>query len=199
MNKSLITAGRIGAFRRAGALTVLLIVLLSLISCAGGSTEQTAVATAQPTAAVEETRQSEAEPSTRVYITSPFQQKVDTGELKINEFGSYSGEYVEDGSNKPVKNVAAIRVTNKSKKFLDYATVTVTVDGQPATFVITGLPAGKCAWVLEKNCLEISEKAAFEFVDCVTSYGEEEIVSSSDKVSISFDGNYMTVSNLSGD
>lgn len=136
---------------------------------------------------------------TKVYATSPFREEIDSGEIKINEFGSYSGEYVEDGSNRPVENVAAIRVTNKSNRFLDFATVTVNIDNKTATFIISGLPAGKCTWVLEQSCMAISDKAAFEFVDCTASFSDKEIISSTDKLSVQSDGDYMTVSNLTGE
>lgn len=195
---------RNSVLRKTVALLVILATLFALCSCSDDKAEQSLTdssETSQTSVLHTDTPQNSAasEPAvkvTMVHATSPFPEKVDSGEIRINEFGKFSGEYVEDGSDRPIENVAAIRVTNRSKRFLDFATITVKINNNPATFVVTGLPAGKCTWVLEQNCMTIPDKAAFEFIDCSTSFSDDDIISSSDKLSIKSDGNYMTVSNL---
>ncbi len=196
-------------FRRTTALLVIIALFFALCSCSDNKPEQM---TTKPdftkhtqSSVVYADSLQDPNPSestvkkTMVYATSPFRDEVDSGEIKINEFGKFSGKYVEDGSDRPIENVAAIRITNKSKRFIDFATITVKVNDQTATFVVTGLPAGKCAWVLEQNGMTISDKAAFEFIGCSTSFSDKEIISSTDKISIQHDGDYMTVSNLTND
>ena len=75
--------------------------------------------------------------------------------LKCLQFSSYTGQFVEDGTDEPVAGVAAMLVTNPTAQFLDLATVTYKVGDTTATFEITGLPPGGTAWVLEKNRLRL--------------------------------------------
>ena len=72
-----------------------------------------------------------------------------TEDVVCKQFSSFSGQYVEDGSDVLVENVASMLVTNKSDRFLDLATLEYEIDGKKATFVVTGLPAGKSTWVME--------------------------------------------------
>ena len=85
-------------------------------------------------------------------------------------------------------------VTNNSDQFLDLATLQYTINGKAATFVVTGLPAGKSAWVLEENRMTISDNANFKYQDCVTSF-KDGVIASSDKVTIKADGNMLTATN----
>ena len=115
-------------------------------------------------------------------------------ELVCSKLSTYSGEYVEDGSNVPVENVASILVTNKSDKFLDLATIEYVIDGKAATFVVTGLPAGKSAWVLEDNKLTITGPGNYKEVDITPSY-KEGVVSKTDKITLIAEGNMLTAIN----
>ena len=110
------------------------------------------------------------------------------------KFSSFSGQYVEDGSGVPVENVAAILVTNQSDSFLDLATLEYEIDGKAATFVVTGLPAGKSAWVMEKNKMTVTEQSTYEYVDCITSF-KDGVVAETDKISLFSEGNMLTVVN----
>ena len=60
--------------------------------------------------------------------------------LRFTSFGRYSGAYVEDGSNDPVEDVAIVLVVNTGERFLEYASVSFEIDGEPATFTVTNLP-----------------------------------------------------------
>jgi hypothetical protein len=115
-------------------------------------------------------------------------------ELVCSKLSTYSGEFVEDGSNIPVENVASILVTNKSDKFLDLATIEYIIDGKTATFVATGLPAGKSAWVLEKNKMTITGPGNYKHVDDTTSY-KDGVVSKTDKITLIAEGNMLTAMN----
>lgn len=91
------------------------------------------------------------------------------------EFSSYSGEFVEDGTNEKVNGVVAIRVLNSSAQFLDLATVTYTAGAETATFVITGIPAGEQAWVLEKNRMLWQEDMELVFRNCEATFRTEAV------------------------
>ncbi len=93
-----------------------------------------------------------------------------SGRLKFTYYGSYSGQFVEDGTDEYVQNVAILLVTNISKDYLEYAVITFDIDGEAAAFVATGLAPGESAWVLEKNRLNVSKGAVFTHVDDIASF-----------------------------
>lgn len=71
--------------------------------------------------------------------------------LILRRTGSYSGEFMEDGSHDAVTNVQAILVENTSGKMLQYAVITLVYEDHKAVFEISCLPAGAKVLVQEKN------------------------------------------------
>ena len=116
--------------------------------------------------------------------------------ITCDEYSLFSGQFVEDGKDDLVSNVATILVTNNSDQFLDLATIMYLIDGKTATFVVTGLPAGRSAWVLESSKLTATASSTFTYVDKTTSF-RENVSATSDKVTITADGNMLTATNNS--
>ena len=81
--------------------------------------------------------------------------------LRFTSFGRYSGAYVEDGSGDPVEDVAIVLVVNTTERFLEYASISFEIDGEPATFTVTNLPPQRGAWVLALDALQINSGASF--------------------------------------
>lgn len=115
-------------------------------------------------------------------------------ELTCSNYSLFSGQYVEDGRDELVENVAAILVTNNTDRFLDLATIAFTIDGQDATFIVTGLPAGESAWVMEATKLRATNSSEFVYLDCMTSF-RDGVINSTEKVTITADGNMLTATN----
>ena len=124
--------------------------------------------------------------------TSQLLHKDDS--ILCERYSSFSGQYVEDGSDIPVENVAAVLVTNQTKEFLDLATIEYEIDGRQATFVVTGLPAGKSAWVMEKNQMTITKGEEFKYIDKTTAF-KSGVVKTTDKITLSAEGNMLTAVN----
>lgn len=114
--------------------------------------------------------------------------------ITCDNFSSFSGQYVEDGSDIPVENIAAMLVTNYTEDFLDLATIEYEINGKAATFVVTGLPAGKSAWVLEKNQMTITNGADFQYINKTTAF-KSGVVDETDKITLSAEGNMLTAVN----
>lgn len=93
-----------------------------------------------------------------------------SGRLEFSYYGSFTGEFVEDGSDEYVQNVAIIYVTNISERYLEYAVITFDIDGQVAAFTATGLAPGESLWVLEQNRLQVQKGAVFTYVDDMSSF-----------------------------
>ncbi len=122
---------------------------------------------------------------------------VPAAQLSFDQFSRYSGQYVEDGRDELVENVAAILVTNTSSRFLEVATVSFLIDGEQATFTVTGLPAGASAWVLEANKRQIGANATFKYVDAATGY-RDGAVTSLEGLTLLAEGNNLTAVNATG-
>ena len=125
------------------------------------------------------------------------ENKVADGNLTCDKFAAYSGQFVEDGRDEVVQNVAVLLVTNRSDQFLDLATITYEVDGKTATFIVTGLPAGRSAWVLEAQRMTVSASTKYSYVDCVYSL-RDNVTASTSKITVTAQGNMLTATNNTG-
>jgi len=82
-------------------------------------------------------------------VSSNF--KVDDAAITIQRVNGYSGIFIEDGSDKEVKNVAAIEVKNTSNKPLEFAQIQLYNGSKKLVFDVSTLPANSSAVVMEKN------------------------------------------------
>lgn len=79
--------------------------------------------------------------------------------LVITHMDSYSGEYWEDGSNEEISDIYAIVVENRGTKVLQYAEITIGLEGKEAHFSLSTLPTNEKILVLEKNKLKCDDAA----------------------------------------
>lgn len=94
--------------------------------------------------------------------------------LTVEAIGSYSGNFLEDGSDEPTANVAAMLITNNSDQMLQIAEITFQVNKKDtAVFKVTDLPAGTSTLVLESNKREFSEEDAYTYGETATAYIEQ--------------------------
>ena len=121
-------------------------------------------------------------------------ESFESKEIICTQESLFSGQFVEDGRDELVENVAAMLVTNNSDQYLDLATLIYDINGETATFVVTGLPAGKSAWVMEKSGLVIAGDAKFTYKGSTTSF-RGDVIASTDKITITSDGNMLTAVN----
>lgn len=119
------------------------------------------------------------------------------GSLNCLEISRFTGGFVEDGSDAPVRDVAAILVANNTGKFLELATVTYKIGDRTATFKVTGLPQGKRAWVLESNRMTLTEGDELVLEDCRETYHSNPVLST-DALAVSRRGQALTLTNTSG-
>ncbi|MBQ7133534.1 MAG: hypothetical protein IJO20_03465 [Ruminococcus sp.] len=138
------------------------------------------------------------EDSTKDISYGATQNRASSEDLYCLEFTSYSGPYVEDGSNEEVENILAVLLENRSDEYLEFATVTYDVDGKTAQFVVSGLPPSKRAWVLEANRMGVKADLEFEFLDCQSTFRDDALLTT-DKLEVEVDGNTLTLKNISED
>lgn len=94
--------------------------------------------------------------------------------LTLDRIGTYTGAYVEDGSDEPISNVAAALFTNHSEQMLQIAEVEVELDGnQTAVFRITNVPAGKSVFAMAQDKVTCSKSTKAVYVSDVARFFEE--------------------------
>ena len=107
--------------------------------------------------------------------------------MTIQRINGYSGMFIEDGSDKEVKNVAAIQVKNTSKQVVEYAQIELYNGDKKLVFEVSTLPANSSAVVMEKS------KTTFDSSKNVT-YGKS-TVAYTDKLEKSSDIKYKVLDN----
>lgn len=116
--------------------------------------------------------------------------------LYCERVGIYSGRFVEDTSDRKIEDVVAMLISNKSDRYLDIAMLTYEINGKTANFKVTGLPAGKSAWVLESSGMQTSDNPVVKYLDSVIAY-RDEAVSQAEQLTIRAEGNSLLVTNVS--
>ena len=71
--------------------------------------------------------------------------------LVLQDIGSYTGMYVEDGSNEVLSGILMVTVRNDSDRTVQYAEILLTGAEETARFTLTTLPPGESAVLLEQN------------------------------------------------
>lgn len=72
-------------------------------------------------------------------------------DMEIEAMGSYTGMYVEDGTNEEVSEIAMLQVKNTGTSVIEYAELQVEFDSNILNFKISALPAGETAVLLEQQ------------------------------------------------
>lgn len=114
-------------------------------------------------------------------LTMPYQIPGTT--LTIRKIGSYSGIFLEDGSDKEISDVAAIVLTNNGDVGVEYVRIQMNCNGTELVFVASCLPAGGTVMVQEANTAIYQANAAY--TDCTADVATlEEFEMSADKIGI---------------
>ena len=82
-------------------------------------------------------------------ITLPYQ--IPGSSLVVSGIASYDGIYLEDGSDTEISGVTVLLLRNDGDTDIEYASVSVGMDGTELQFDLSDLPAGGTAVVQEKN------------------------------------------------
>lgn len=104
-----------------------------------------------------------------------FSYKYENSKFRFSKMFSYSGMYVEDGTDEPETGIAAIRIKNNTGEPCRYAEIKVMTDDGDFEFVFTTLMNGESVTVLEKNKRKYNEKAKVNSISIEKKSGFEEI------------------------
>ena len=82
--------------------------------------------------------------------------------VRIVDYISYTGAFMEDRTDEVVTDVLGIRVTNTGDQYIQTMDVTLTAEGTQAQFSLSTLFPGETVIVLEKNRMNYSTAPEFE-------------------------------------
>lgn len=122
--------------------------------------------------------------------------KFDSEKIAIMSLTGIDGLYVEKGGQDEVTGVAAITVKNNSERMLEYAKISFRVnDFEKADFIVSALPAGKSAIVMETTARPFSSDDTYaqDSESSMFSYCDSGM--NNDKFKIKTDGSTITVEN----
>lgn len=100
-------------------------------------------------------------------LTLPY--SVEKTDLVIENIGQYTGQFIEDGSDKPVANVLSLLVKNNSNKVVQYGEINIKVNGNKnAVFKVTNLPPKTSTLVMESTGkIEFNKDDKYKYVDSI--------------------------------
>lgn len=122
--------------------------------------------------------------------------KTPDASLTIQRIEAYSGIFIEDGSDKEVKNVAAIQVKNTSNQAVEYAQVELYNGDKKFVFEVSTLPANSSAVVMEKNKTTFSSSKGVTYGKTTVAYTDKLEKSSDIKYTV-LDDNGIEITNKS--
>lgn len=99
--------------------------------------------------------------------------KTPDASLTIQRIEAYSGIFIEDGSDKEVKNVAAIQVKNTSNQAVEYAQIELYNGDKKLVFEVSTLPANSSAVVMEKNKTTFSSSKGVTYGKTTVAYTDK--------------------------
>lgn len=129
-------------------------------------------------------------------IKTPY--NVSATGMQISKIKSYSGKFVENGSDKEVSNILALEVKNTSKKDLQYGQIKLKINNKKtATFDLTNLPAGKTVTVIESTgSISYNIGDSYKYEEA-TYASVDKLPMSENKVKVSTNGSDIIVENIS--
>lgn len=115
--------------------------------------------------------------------------------LTVKAFGSYTGSFMEDGSDRDCSGVLGIIVSNDGKKDLRYGEFSLSTGEKTYHFLLTTLPAGATVLLLELQGAGCPQEIPGAAADMIFSYFEEPMSLRQEHLSISAETGVITVSN----
>lgn len=181
-------------------LSVLFAVVFLFAACANAGQE-----TSQPeSSVVESSEPAESEPESEPTSEAPAEGEesgldlpIGNG-LVITDLCGYSGQFIEDGTDELVSNIAAIMLRNDGEQTVQYAHIKTVINGADYEFDISTLPVGA-----EMLALDINREALPNEIESLTaeltSYApfETEPSMCEDSIAIETQDTAITITNIS--
>lgn len=122
--------------------------------------------------------------------------------LLVQEIGSHTGPYWEDGSDEQVSDILMMTVTNVTEEPIQYAQITMDLPEAAATFTVTALPAGGTAVLLENSRMTYDKSIDYDSmtVECQNLAGFDKPLSLQEKkLKLQILDGALNITNISGE
>lgn len=129
---------------------------------------------------------------------SPEAPVVLAEELVIEQVGTYSGMYVEDGSGEICPDIMMVVLRNGSEQDLQLARIEMTIGDERYHFQCTNLPAGEAAVLLDQDRKPSAAARPDQAEITLFSFFEEPMELRGDALEIRGQQGNLTVTNISG-
>lgn len=135
-------------------------------------------------------------------VTLPEEPAVNLGRgIFATHIAGYTGMYMEDGSDEILSDILMMVVQNRGEQDIQYAEITMDMDGETAHFTLTTLPVGESVVLLEQNRMAWSADVDYSgFLPRVEAiaYFQEPISTLEDQLEVSIVDGAINVTNISG-
>lgn len=121
--------------------------------------------------------------------------------LAVLDIGSYTGVYMEDGTDEVVSGVLMMMVRNDGEETVQYARIIIDVNGKTAEFTASTLKPGATAVLLEQNRMRCDNSLKYENMQIVCenlALFNTPLELHEDKLQIQILDGAINVSNISG-
>lgn len=135
---------------------------------------------------------------TEEYIP-PFRMPLNN-DLEVLDIGSYTGIYMEDGSDEIISGVLMIKLINNGEDTVEYTKITVGIGGETAEFTASTLKPGATVVLLEKNRMSYDSTVDYSSAEVICenlALFQEEPSIQEDKVRIQVLDGAINVTNIS--
>lgn len=88
--------------------------------------------------------------------------------LEVISIGSYTGVYMEDGSDEVLSNILMLRVVNNGDTTIEYAEIHMVIGEQTAEFSLSTLKSGATIVLLEKNRMAYSNAGDYTSAEIIS-------------------------------
>ncbi len=137
----------------------------------------------------------------QIQQTAPVKFSLDN-DLEILDVGSYTGAYVEDGSDEVLSGILMLKVVNNGENAVEYAKLTMDIAGQTAEFGISTLKPGATIVLLEKNRMTYDRDADYSAAAVICenlAVFQEPLELHEDKIKVQILDGAINVTNISGE
>lgn len=122
--------------------------------------------------------------------------------IYLTDVGSYTGLYMEDGSDEIVSGILMMVVKNTGDQDIQYAEITMDIGEQKASFSLTTLPVGESMVLLEKDKMTwddgVDYDAILPKVETIA-YFQDSITTLEETLKIQIVDGAINVTNISGE
>ena len=122
--------------------------------------------------------------------------------LFVTDTGSYTGMYMEDGTDEIVSGVLMLVVKNTGEQDIQYAQISMPIGEETAAFTLTTLPVGESVVLLETNRMQwqqdVDYSAILPKIENIA-YFQEPVSTQEDKLKIGIVDGAINVTNISGE